>query len=193
MGLRERSKFVTVTPIQLSEFPKTRTEKQNDYINIERPAPVVWPLLVFLIFIGLKATKQRTTPSLPIYFLPLLGILSFNAVNTLAATSLVWIVFSLFYLIAVGADFAFQKTVTLAKTSHRITLAGEWVTLILLMTIFGMNFIDGTIQATMPDVYTSPTFHIIFAIIDGLTSGTFLGRAERVFLTKETVSVIINS
>ena len=53
----------------------------------------VWPLLALLISFGFIATRERTTLIAPLYGLPLLGILSFNAVNGLTPDASVWILF----------------------------------------------------------------------------------------------------
>lgn len=153
-------------------------------ISILSGAPLwVWPLLAFLVFFGLNATRARETLSLPIYLLPLLGLLSLNAVNSLQGAGYLWIVFAVAYLFGALAGFGFQRRVISDKSAGRVTLKGEWITFIVLMTVFWMNFAGGAVQAISPETYASAGFHILFASIAGLAAGSFIGRALRVFLT----------
>ncbi len=141
----------------------------------------VWPLLVGLVFVGLKASKDRTTLTLPIYFLPLLGLLSLNAVNGLSVEPKVWVLFAATYWIGATFGFRFQSSVVLGRSGKSITLKGEWVTMLALMVIFWLNFVGGVFKAVSPDIYTSSGFHLVFAAIAGLVAGSFFGRALWVF------------
>ena len=110
-------------------------------LSILKGAPLwVWPMLAFLIYFGLKATRQRTSFALPMYFLPLLAILSVNAVNSLSANNNVWFAFAIAYLVGAWIGFGFQKEIVLEKSGNKVVLAGEWVTLAVLMIVFWMNF-----------------------------------------------------
>lgn len=141
----------------------------------------VWPLLVLLIFIGIKATRDRSAPVWMVYFLPLLGILSLRSVNALPASGPIWGVFLAAYIIGVALGFRYQKTVILGRDGGRVQLAGEWLTFGLLMVVFWMNFVGGVMKSVAPLIYSGPVFPIIFAVFAGMASGIFLGRAARVF------------
>ena len=57
-------------------------------------APVwVWPLLVGLIVVGVRAMRDREAPLWLIYTLPLMGVLSLNAVRGLPVGGSIWLVF----------------------------------------------------------------------------------------------------
>lgn len=148
-------------------------------------APIwVWPLLVFLIYFGLKATSKRTVTVWPMYILPLLGFLSVNAVNGLSPSKSIWIFFGLAYFIGIGSGLWFQRGIIAGKIGLTVTLAGEWVTLSILMVVFWMNFVGGVMRVVAPDIYANASFHQAFAAIAGLAAGSFLGRAAQVFSTK---------
>lgn len=154
-------------------------------LSILKGAPLwVWPMLAFLIYFGLKATRQRTSFALPMYFLPLLAILSVNAVNSLSANNNVWFAFAIAYLVGAWIGFGFQKEIVLEKSGNKVVLAGEWVTLAVLMIVFWMNFFGGATKAISPDIYESSVFHMTFAAIAALAAGSFLGRAARVLTYK---------
>jgi len=150
-------------------------------------APIwVWPLLVLLLTLGFIASKSRSRPYIPIYFFWLFGGLSLNAVNSLAPAPMIWGAFGLAYLLGAAFGCRFQDRIIIAKSKTRITLKGEWLSMIVLMTIFWMNFVGGVVQAISPDAYASNGFHALFAIIAGLASGTFIGRAIAVYRTPIT-------
>ncbi|MBT3143868.1 hypothetical protein DS909_17165 [Phaeobacter gallaeciensis] len=144
----------------------------------------VWPLLVFLIYFGLKATLTRTVPTWPLFVLPLLGVLSVNAVNGLSPAASIWVLFGLAYIVGAGLGFQFQRSIVSEKSGASVTLAGEWITLLVIMVVFWMNFFGGVVRVVAPDVFAATAFHQIFAAIAGLAAGSFLGRAARVFITE---------
>lgn len=143
----------------------------------------VWPLLAVLVLFGLKATRSREVPGLPIYLLPLLGLLSVNAISSLSPSGIIWGAFGAAYLVGALAGFRFQRGVISYKSVGRITLKGEWITFTILMTIFWMNFVGGVVKAVSSDTYLSIGFHMAFSSIAGLAAGSFIGHALRVFLT----------
>jgi uncharacterized membrane protein len=69
----------------------------------------------------------------------------------------------------------------LGREGNKVQLAGEGLTLVVMMVIFWANFAGGIRQAVAPDVYTSSVFHIVFVTLIATCSGSFLGRALRVW------------
>lgn len=145
-------------------------------------APIwVWPLLVLLLVLGARAMRPRLAPTMMIYMLPLLGGLSVNAVNNLPAVGYVWGVFVAGYLGGALAGYWVQRDWILGKSGSRVSLAGEGLTMTVLMAIFWMNFFGGVFRSVSPDTYESGSFHMTFALIAGLAAGSFMGRAFRVY------------
>lgn len=145
-------------------------------------APIwVWPLLILLIIIGLRATKNRTVPIALVYALPLMGILSLNSISSMPHPSIAWGSFGAAYAVSCVLAYTLQAKWLVSKEARRVTLKGEWLTLLTMMTIFWMNFVGGIINAINPDLYTSAGFTATIAVIMGLASGSFLGRAWFIF------------
>ncbi|KEJ89387.1 hypothetical protein [Sulfitobacter donghicola] len=141
-------------------------------------APVwVWPLLALLVFIGLRARHERRVPVFPLYILAALGVLGVRSTLSLPAESWIWGVFLVCYAFGGWCGFKVQKGWLLAHDGQRAHLAGESLTLCVLLLIFSANFIGGALQAVAPDVYADAMFHIAFALVLGTASGSFLGRA----------------
>jgi hypothetical protein len=159
-------------------------------IAIFTNAPIwVWPLLGILITLGYVASRERTTLIAPLYFLPLFGILSFNAVNGLPAHYLVWVIFALAYGLGVWRGYIFQDGIVLFKSKTHAKLSGEWLTMAVVMVVFWMNFIGGAARAISPTLYQAPMFHFIFATIAGLGAGVFLGRALLLAITPSEAEI----
>lgn len=137
----------------------------------------VWPVLAMLVWLGLKATQQRTVLAWPIYLMPLAGILSLNAVRGLGAEAIVWGMFIAAYLLGMFWGVKYQRNVVQHKSNGRVTLRGEWMTFLVLMTVFWMNFTGGVVQAMAPELYSSANFAFGFSAVAGLAAGSFMGRA----------------
>ncbi|MGC1505133.1 MAG: hypothetical protein WA782_13475 [Sulfitobacter sp.] len=145
-------------------------------------APIwVWPLLALLIFVGLRARQERTAPALLIYLLPLLGLLALRSVAALPAGVWVWLVFVLFYGLGACAGHHLQSRWLLDREGRMVQLAGENLTLLVMMIVFWANFAGGVLLAVAPDVYDNSMFQAGFAAILALSAGTFAGRAFRVW------------
>ncbi len=145
----------------------------------------VWPLFFILLFFGLKARKVRVVHVAILYALPLLGSLSLRSVAQLAPPAMVWGLFVLGYLAGGTGGFRFQKKIVLARQGVRVRLAGEWLTLATLMVIFWMNYGSGIIAAVAPATAGALGFQAVFAAVMGAAAGVILGRALRVFRTKQ--------
>lgn len=147
-------------------------------LSIIEGAPIwVWPVLAFLVWFGLRATRERETPAWPLYVMPLVGILSVNAVAGLAPPPGFWAVFVVAYVLGVGGGFRYQGARVLAKQDGQVRLAGEWLTFTVLMVVFWMNFAGGVTEAVAPEVYAGSTFKLAFILVAGLAAGSFCGRA----------------
>lgn len=66
-------------------------------------------------------------------------------------------------------------------------LAGENLTLCVMMLVFWANFAGGFMRAVVPDAYACPVFHVIFAALLAASCGSFAGRALRVWTTVSPV------
>ena len=147
-------------------------------LSIIEGAPIwVWPVLAFLVWAGLRATRDREVAAWVIYGMPLVGILSVNAAAGLPSAPGHWIVFAGAYLLGAMLGLGYQRTKVMGKHAGRVQLAGEWLTFTVLMVVFWMNFAGGVAEAIAPDVYASASFVRAFLMIAGLSAGSFAGRA----------------
>jgi len=143
-------------------------------------APIwVWPLLALLVWIGLRASRKRSTHVYSVYFMPLIGLISIASIARLPRPQLVWSCYLMAYLVGAGLGHRLQARWLLGRCGTQVILSGEWFTFSAVLTIFFANFCAGTLRAVNPQVYADPVFLAAFPAIIALMSGTFLGRALR--------------
>lgn len=140
----------------------------------------VWPLFIALLVVGLRARHARQVPVALLYGLPLMGLSGVSAVAGLSAGLAVWGVFALFYLLGCSGGYAVQQCWILGRSGRMVYLAGESLTLVMIMCVFLANFVGGFLQAVAPQIYGGLVFQILFAAVVAVSSGSFAGRALRV-------------
>lgn len=141
----------------------------------------VWPLFILLLVLGLRARHERMVPIGMFYALPLLGLSALNAVMGLKAGPLIWLAFAVAYGAGTYGGYLVQRHWVLGREGHKVQLAGEYLTLTMMMLVFGANFVGGFLEAVTPQIYAGVLFQVIFASVVALSSGSFAGRALRVW------------
>ena len=150
-------------------------------MNIVKAAPPwVWPLLLLLLYIGWRASRPRETSLLFFYLMPLLGLISVNTLVRLPQASVALPAFAACWAIGAAAGHALQPRWLIAKRDGTVRLAGEWLTMSAILTIFCANFANGAVAALAPELARAPLYLLAFAGLTGLSSGSFLGRAAYV-------------
>jgi hypothetical protein len=154
----------------------------RDMTQLLTGAPIwVWPLLVVLMLVGLRARKERTAPVLLIYGLPALGILGLRSVAALPAETWIWALFAVGYGVGCWGGYLVQRRWVLGREGRMVQLAGEGLTLGVMMIMFWANFAGGVLQAVAPQLYSSSLFQVIFVGVIACAGGSFAGRALRVW------------
>lgn len=144
-------------------------------------APVwVWPLFFVLLAIGLLAMKTRNSSIIPYFFYPLFGLTAANAIASLVHQPTNWTVFAASYLVGCALAFRWQDGLILKKAGWHMRLRGDRITLVILMTIFFSNFVNGVLAVVAPEALQALAYTLVFASIIGACSGSFTGRALRV-------------
>jgi hypothetical protein len=147
-------------------------------------APIwVWPLLAFIVWYGIRVSNTRAVPVIAIYLTPLVGLLSINSVAGLPPSPVAWPAYVVAFVCGIAAGHRLQGKWIISKEDGKVTLSGEWLTLTVMLVIFCMNFVGGVSAAMFPATYESVAFIGLFAIFAGLASGSFCGRALKVWRT----------
>jgi len=144
----------------------------------------VWPLLAGFVFLGLRAVKKRISPIWVLYCWPLLTIMPLIELYRMSTFNWVWALFFVFFMISIELGYRFQKNLILHKSDTHIATSGEWLTFMVLMLMFALNFCNGVLQVVNTDLYTFTPYRFLFAAAGGLLTGQFSGRALRVLITE---------
>jgi hypothetical protein len=160
----------------------TSRERTFDMTRLITDAPLwVWPLFALLLLVGLRARRDREVPVFMIYALPLLSILSLRSIYVTGASGWVWGIFIVASVVGAMAGHRMQEGWVMARTGRTVHLAAESVTLLVIMTLYWSNFAGGILRDLAPEVYANAGFHAALSVVLGLFSGSFLGRALRVW------------
>ncbi len=147
----------------------------------------VMPLLALLVWLGLRATRDRETSVWPFYGLPLLGINPLITTAGLAQAELALMAFAGGYVATVVAGYALQARWIAGRDGYRVTLRGEWLSLVTFLGIFSANFVNGALQGGWPQIAATSAFAVGFGLALGALSGLFLGRGLRVLTWAEPI------
>ena len=145
----------------------------------------VWILPIALLWLGMSQTLTRAVSLKRITFLPLamIGLSLYGTVSAFGPhpqVLLAWL------LAGAGVAAAVLQTSLPAATrydaaSHRFTLPGSWVPLLLILGIFVIKYAVGAISAVQPALLQDLRFSLCFAALYGGASGAFLARAARLW------------
>jgi predicted small secreted protein len=140
----------------------------------------VYVLLVYLIIMGLKATRARTIPMWKLFILPLIfttmSVHTLMASFTINAFSLVtWI-----GAISIGVFFGWLQMqrikLEINREKHEVTLGGSWITLVLVLLIFATKYYFGYQMGMDPTLEYQTHFEFIVLAVSGIITGFFIGR-----------------
>lgn len=154
-------------------------------------APIwVWPLLIVLIAVGMRARRTRFAPTALIYALPLLAIMPLRSTAELGMGLSGWAVFAVAYAAGAAGGFKAQRAWLLGFNGRMVRLAGESLTLAVMMVVFWSNFVAGFMAAVAPQLYDTLVFQGLFVAILAVASGSFAGRAAQVFVQAPRARVV---
>lgn len=145
----------------------------------------VWVLLAALIALGLSQVRDREVSLKRVTILPLVMI-AFSATSVMQnagkhpSVVLVWLIACAVTAMLVLRSQLDSKTHYQAS-SGMLSVAGSWVPMFLILTIFIGKFALAVFSKVQPEVAQSLNFTTASALIFGALSGVFLGRAARLW------------
>lgn len=153
------------------------------FAQILSGAPLwIWPLLLLLVLLGLHASRTREMLILPFFAMPLIGLTNVPTLLAQNQPERAFLVWGLAYVCGALIGFTLQGRWILWRRGLRAKVAGEWLSLAVMMLLFWANFANGLLDALAPEVTALATYGIGFPALLGLASGTFLGRPLRIVL-----------
>jgi hypothetical protein len=138
----------------------------------------VWPLMLFVLWLGWRGLQPRTMPPARLAILPLVGLatslagiaqslqpgLAFAgwAVALLAALPLGW---------AIGT----RRSVRLRPEGGRLEVAGGWFALGFGISIFAVRYTLGVLSGVMPHLRAEPLWIVLSGGVGGIVTGIGVG------------------
>lgn len=143
----------------------------------------VWPLLAFLIVRGLMASVDKVVPLRSIFILPLVMVgLSLQDVLSKFPSALPLALWMLCAALAARLSWSlFDSARVEAKGAGRIRIAGSWMPLTLMMSIFCVKYAVGATLSLNPGLQHDAAFGVAVSALYGVFSGIFAGQTLRIF------------
>lgn len=133
-------------------------------LDIVSHTPVwVWLILLLLIWRGLAAAQDREVTAKRMIILPLvIAYLAFGGMVAAAGNT------SGFIAVAIGVGLGvlagvgrFNATGADQIEPGVLRLQGEWVTMITVLSIFGLHYADGVLAVANPALVAMPAYHVV--------------------------------
>jgi hypothetical protein len=149
---------------------------ENSILDIIIGTPSwVWILLCYIIFIGLKATRDHKIFAPKLFVIPTILIgTTFFLEDTM---NIALYLLSLIIGVGIGVLLSYNAPIKILKKSKTIKVPGTYLRLIILLLFFFIKYSFSYIQATNLELALQYAF--LGTITTGLISGYFLGIALR--------------
>jgi hypothetical protein len=149
-------------------------------INILTHTPLwVWGLLALLIALGYSQTKTRQVGIARVALLPIvftaLALSSLYA--SFGANGAVFAAWAIGFIVAVAAMQALPQSASYNANARDFTLAGSWIPLFVILTIFLSRYVIAVTFALSPQMKTQTMFGVGAGAVYGVLAAYFSGRA----------------
>ena len=146
----------------------------NNIIKIITTTPLyVWAILAYLLFVGIKAMRNRIV-YLPKFFIIPAVLIGLKYKVFFSEDNMIYIGFMLLGL-SVGFITAQKTVIKILREVKSIELPGNYSTIIILITFFLIKYIFGYLETTNHEL-VNPYLYIENSI-SGILAGYFLGRS----------------
>jgi len=138
----------------------------------------VWPLLLYVLYVGWAATRDRTVALWRLLVMPAI-IAALGLWNLLSAPV------SAAGLAALGAGAMLGAIIGLRVAARRpairlpdgrLALAGDWLPLLLFLAIFAVRYATGAAVAIDPSLAADPVFRVAGLFLSGLFAAMMIAR-----------------
>lgn len=150
---------------------------------ISHTPPWVWLILAGVTLMGLLQTRQHTVSGLRVLIQPMaLGSVSLWS----TAGAFGWhLTVQPMWLVGLAMGLALNRALILPRSVRaladgRFTIAGSWVPLALMLSIFALRYVAAASLAIVPTLHHEPAFAAAVSLLYGLPTGLLVGRAWRV-------------
>src|SRR5216683_2198462 len=138
----------------------------------------VWPLMAFVLWLGLQGLRPRVVPWWRLAILPAVGLatslagIAQSAHPTWAATG--WALALLAFL-PLGWAFGQDRPVRLRPEDGRLEIAGGWFALVFGVAIFAVRYAMGVLFGVLPMLRAEPLWIYVSGAVGGMIAGIGIG------------------
>tara|TARA_R110002124_G_scaffold282537_1_gene457773 strand:- start:940 stop:1470 length:531 start_codon:yes stop_codon:yes gene_type:complete len=141
----------------------------------------VYVLFIYLINIGIRASKQNIVSLDKLFIIPaLFTIMTVHSLvtsfNLSAFTIVLWILSILIGLILGAANCMRFKQIRVDKNNRLLEVPGTWSTLVIIIIIFASKYYLGYSMSVDPNITSDIWFEIIALGVSGVCAGFFIGK-----------------
>lgn len=133
----------------------------------------VWGILAYIVFVGINATKQQIIFVPRLFIVPAL-LMYFRIQDVMATHLMGYLCVGLIVGVIVGYFFK-SPPLNVNKQKYQVELSGSYLPLILLLTLFSMEYTFGVL-GSMQHPYAKE-YKYLEVLFSMLISGFFLGKA----------------
>ena len=145
----------------------------------------VYVLLAYLVFVGIKASRPQEVSLIKLCILPTIVLaLSLGALHSPLAIA-VWAL-SLVTGGAIGFALNQRRKLRFDRARRRVSYPGDWVTLAVILFVFGTKYFFGYTEATAPQQLQRLSMQLAMLICSGASAGILLGSLSNVLLRYRT-------
>lgn len=137
----------------------------------------VWPLMAYVVWVGVKGLRPRTLPFWRLAVLPTVGvILSFVGIGQAVQPALALVA----WLVALGVGLPLGILLGRHRTVRRVDdgrleIAGGWFMLIFGISIFAVRYTLGVVFGMAPALRADPSWIAVAGGVGGFVAGIGLG------------------
>lgn len=137
----------------------------------------VWPLMAYVVWIGVKGLRTRTLPPWRLAILPVVGlVLSFVGIGQAVQPALALVAWLVAWAVALPLGYLLGRRRNVRRLDDgRLEIGGGWFMLVFGISIFAVRYALGVVFGMAPALRADPSWIAIAGGVGGLVAGIGLG------------------
>ena len=153
----------------------------------------VWPLMLFVLWLGWYGLQPRTMPPARLAILPLVGLatsLAGIAQSLQPGLALAGWAVALLAALPLGYAIGTRRAVRLRPEDGRLEVAGGWFALGFGISIFAVRYTLGVLSGVMPGLRVEPLWIVLSGGVGGIVAGIGVGWLANLLLRAYRPAVV---
>lgn len=137
----------------------------------------VWPLMLFVLWLGWRGLQPRTLPAARLAVLPLVGVgTSVAGIAQSMQPGLAFLGWSVALLVALPVGYLIGSRRAVRPLGEgRIEIAGGWFVLVFAISIFAVRYTLGVLFGIMPALRAEAFWIVLAGAVGGIVTGIGVG------------------